>query len=179
MQAKEICFLVTRRSAQLIAAAIIGILRHIEHHKPQQNKETKEEGPVKHIVAVDGGVFAHFGLYRDLLCEAVKDIAGNDLATRFHLNRTEGGAGFGAAALAAASYKYDKAMGKIQDSNPPLRKFPPRRSNSGPPKALTSEKNHDSDVEENPALLARWNLFWQSIQVERSVIVVMEYTTQQ
>ena len=57
-------------------------------------------------------------------------VSGDEFADNFELKLTEGGAGFGAAALAAAGYNYDRVMGRNQDKAPP-RKFPPRgRSHS-------------------------------------------------
>lgn len=68
------------RSAQLVAAAIIGILKHIEHHNPPP--ETRSTSP-RNIVAVDGGVFANFRLYRDLLCQSIKEIAGKRILDQY------------------------------------------------------------------------------------------------
>lgn len=155
MQAKQICFLVTKRSAQLIAAAIIGVLKHVDAQKSEADRQGEEP---QNIVAVDGGILSKYDLYRDLLCEAVKEIAGEKFAKKFRLNRTEGGAGFGAASLAASSYKYDMTMGRIPDLNAPTRKFPPRRTGCGSPHAHAQQKGLTSDAaaehERRPAALA-------------------------
>ena len=89
-----------------MAAVIVGILLHIETRTAQK---LEDMNLADKIVAVDGGVLSRYSLYRDLLCEAVKDISGKRFSKTFRLKRTEGGAGFGIAVLASASYKYNTA----------------------------------------------------------------------
>ena len=107
--------MVTKRSTQLIGAAIVGILRHIANHRQRKEDTTQADN----IVAVDGGVLADYSLYRDLLCNAVRDIAGEEFSKTFQLSRIEGGAGFGVAVLAAASYNFDNSK---KDEDLPLAK---------------------------------------------------------
>ena len=60
--------LVTKRSTQLTAAAIVGILHHIERTQSHGGS-----GPVpRNIIAVDGGIFTQYHLYRNLVCEGVR-----------------------------------------------------------------------------------------------------------
>ena len=60
--------LVTKRSTQLTAAAIVGILHHIE-----RTQSHGDSGPVpRNIIAVDGGIFTQYHLYRNLVCEGVR-----------------------------------------------------------------------------------------------------------
>ena len=121
MQAQEICFLVTKRSAQLIAASFLGILHHIERSQKSQGGTAP-----RNIIAVDGSIFTEFYLYRRLLQEAVCQIAGKEFGDKFELQMTKGGASFGAATLAAACAKYEKVMGRGSQPKTPERKFPPR-----------------------------------------------------
>lgn len=121
VQAQEICFLVTKRSAQLIAASIVGILHHIE-----RSQKHHEGIAPRNIIAVDGAIFTEYYLYRRLLQEAVSQIAGREFGDKFELQMTKGGASFGAATLAAASAKYEKVMGRGSQPKTPERKFPPR-----------------------------------------------------
>lgn len=121
LQAKEVCYLVTRRSAQLIAASIVGILVHIG--KSQKGSESEPEP--ENIIAVDGGIFTEYHLYKSLLQTAVAQIAGQAFADNFQLKMTEGGASFGAATLAAAGARYENVMGRGAPRTPE-RKFPPR-----------------------------------------------------
>lgn len=116
------CLLVTKRSAQLTAAAILGILTHIERSQRHGGSQMP-----RNIVAVEGRVFSKFELYRNLVHDAIRDISGDAFASKLELKLTHGGGGFGAAVLAAACYNYDKNMGHVEDSAAPPRKFPPRR----------------------------------------------------
>ena len=59
--------------------------------------------------------------------EGVRCISGDSIANQFELKLTEGGAGFGAATVAAAGARYDAVMGRGGNDHPPPRKFPPRR----------------------------------------------------
>ena len=126
----------TERSAQLTAAAIVGILRHIERSQDHVSDPTP-----RNIIAVEGGIFSRFHLYRTLVHSAVRHISGDKFATNFELKLTEGGAAFGAAAIAAAGFRYDQVMGHVEDNKAPPRKFPPRgRSHSHSNLANFSEK---------------------------------------
>lgn len=90
-QVKEVCTLVTRRSARLIAAALCGILRHL--HRDRVPPDGEEGGPAAPLgatgrspprtcVAVDGGIFVRYGFYRELLRQGVRDILGDAVADR-------------------------------------------------------------------------------------------------
>ena len=125
LQAKEVCYLVTKRSAQLIAASIIGILRHMEGSQKQTGGLA-----ARHIIAVDGAIFTEFHLYSRLLQEAVVHIAGQEYADNFEIRMTKGGASFGVATLAAAGAQYEKVMGRGTPPKTPERKFPPRGRSS-------------------------------------------------
>lgn len=111
----------TKRSAQLIAASIVGILQHIN-----RSQRCPIQGTPRNIIAVDGAIFTEYHLYRDLLHEAAAMIAGHEFADNFELRMTDGGAGFGAATLAAAGAKYERVMGRASPPRTPQRKFPPR-----------------------------------------------------
>lgn len=111
----------TKRSAQLIAASIVGILQHIE-----RSQKCPQNGTPRNIIAIDGGIFTEYHLYRTLLQDAVSQIAGGEFAEKFELRMTDGGASFGAATLAAAGAKYERVMGRGTPPKTPERKFPPR-----------------------------------------------------
>lgn len=110
----------TKRSAQLIAASLVGILHHIE-----RSHKVPGQAP-RNLIAVDGGIFTEYNLYRTLLQEAVCLIAGDGFADKFELRMTKGGASFGAATLAAAGARYERVMGRGTQPRTPERKFPPR-----------------------------------------------------
>ena len=68
VQVQEVCLLVTTRSASLTAAAIVGILRHLQRSGSQQGASPRDRKDVpRNIVAVDGGIFAHYHIYRHLV----------------------------------------------------------------------------------------------------------------
>ena len=76
LQVKQICSLVSVRSARLIAAAICGIIAHLQRNKPKQ-----EEQPLpRSCVAVDGGVLVRYKFYRELLVQGVREILGDAVA---------------------------------------------------------------------------------------------------
>ena len=86
-QVKEVCELVTRRSARLIAAALCGILVHLHRDRvpPDEGEGGAPPGatgrtPPRTCVAVDGGIFVRYGFYRELLRQGVRDILGDAVA---------------------------------------------------------------------------------------------------
>ena len=76
LQVKQICSLVSVRSARLIAAAMCGILAHLQRDKPRQ----EGEAPPRSCVAVDGGVLVRYKFYRELLVQGVREILGDAVA---------------------------------------------------------------------------------------------------
>lgn len=76
VQVKEICSLVSVRSARLIAAAICGIIVHLQRDKPKQEGQP----PPRNCVAVDGGVLVRYKFYRELLVQGVRDALGDAVA---------------------------------------------------------------------------------------------------
>ena len=136
-QAKEICLLVARRSAYMTAAAISGILLHQARAGVTSPRDgSQQSGGPRNIVAIDGGIFAKFGVYSSLVLEGVRQTLGAQLADQLELKMTPGGAGLGAACLAAAAHNYAVTMG--HDTAP----APARRWESiwG---ATTSASNYD------------------------------------
>ena len=76
LQVKQICSLVSVRSARLIAAAMCGILAHLQRDKPRQ----EGQAPPRSCVAVDGGVLVRYKFYRELLVQGVREILGDAVA---------------------------------------------------------------------------------------------------
>ncbi|KAK9811576.1 hypothetical protein WJX72_006374 [[Myrmecia] bisecta] len=125
-QVQEVCGLVAQRSARLMATAVTGLLR-------QLGRDGSSRPAQRNVVAVDGGVFAHFPAYTALLHEGIRDILGEEAAGLCSLKAVEGGASFGAACVAAAANNYMKAVGNYK---PPSRNtsshhvLSPRRPNT-------------------------------------------------
>ncbi|BDA45066.1 Hexokinase-1 [Coccomyxa sp. Obi] len=122
-EVKEICAMVTVRSARLVAAAVCGIMRHLG----RDQGDPAGGAPTRTCIAVDGGIFVRYGFYRELLKQGVRDILGDAVADQFELRVVAGGSAFGAACVAAATHSYMRSVGN--DLRPPLppRKFPARR----------------------------------------------------
>ena len=76
VQVKQICSLVSVRSARLIAAAICGIISHLQRDKPKHEGER----PPRNCVAVDGGVLVRYRFYRELLVQGVRETLGDAVA---------------------------------------------------------------------------------------------------
>ncbi|MEW5316744.1 MAG: hypothetical protein WDW38_008095 [Sanguina aurantia] len=95
---QQVCQLVARRSAMLVAVAIDGILTHNGWHAR----------PVRATIAVDGGVYKKFRRYREMLGEAFAELQGDkaaELCPLLNFTLSTDGSGLGAAVLAAAAAK--------------------------------------------------------------------------
>ena len=77
VQVKQICSLVSVRSARLIAAAICGIImRTCSGTSPS----TRAGPPPRNCIAVDGGVLVRYRFYRELLVQGVRETLGDAVA---------------------------------------------------------------------------------------------------
>ena len=90
-QVQEICHLVGWRAGRLKAAAIAAVMRQLE----------REDG-TRTVVGVDGGVFEHYGYYRDAIMAGLTDIMGKKAADAVEFKHVNDGSSLGAAYLAAA-----------------------------------------------------------------------------
>lgn len=105
----NVCDVVARRAARLAAAGIVGILKKIGRDgsggiaggrtKVASSSSSK---PKRTVVAVEGGLYINYTLFREYLDEAVAEILGEDWAPYVILKVTEDGPGIGAALLAAS-----------------------------------------------------------------------------
>lgn len=104
----KICDVVTRRAARLAAAGIVGILKKIGRDgsggvtsgktkgKSQQSKMRRT------VVAVEGGLYTNYTMFREYMKEAMGQILGEDVAAHVIIKVTDDGSGIGAALLAAS-----------------------------------------------------------------------------
>ncbi|KAL6897855.1 hypothetical protein ACP4OV_006814 [Aristida adscensionis] len=90
----EICDIVTRRSARLAAAGIVGILRKIGRCVPGDERRS--------VVAIDGGLFEHYTEFRQCLESTLVELLGEEASTSLAVKLTKDGSGLGAALIAAA-----------------------------------------------------------------------------
>ena len=86
VQVKQICSLVSVRSARLIAAAICGIITHLQRDKPKHEGEP----PPRNCIAVDGGVLVRYRFYRELLVQGVRETLGDAVADQARTVSTYG-----------------------------------------------------------------------------------------
>ncbi|GAB4835254.1 Hexokinase-3 [Ancistrocladus abbreviatus] len=105
----NICDVVARRAAQLAAAGIVGILKKIGRDgsggiaggraKAASSSSSRMR---RTVVAVEGGLYSNYTLFREYLNKAVSEILGEEFSPYVILKVTEDGSGIGAALLAAA-----------------------------------------------------------------------------
>ena len=90
------------RAGRLKAAAIAAVMRQLD----------REDG-TRTVVGVDGGVFEHYGYYRDAIKAGLVDIMGKKAADSVEFRHVNDGSSLGAAYLAAAMVR---AEGSQEDS---------------------------------------------------------------
>ncbi|PIA48282.1 hypothetical protein AQUCO_01400699v1 [Aquilegia coerulea] len=105
----RVCDVVTRRAARLAAAGIVGILKKIgrDGSSGSTSGRSKSGGESTNkmrrtVVAIEGGLFASYTMFREYLNEAVAEILGEEIAPYVVLRASEDGSGIGAALLAAS-----------------------------------------------------------------------------
>ncbi|KAA0051244.1 hypothetical protein IC582_003395 [Cucumis melo] len=106
----KICDIVTRRAARLAAAGIVGILKKIGRDGTSGIAGGRSRADVKlrrTVVAIEGGLYTSYTIFREYLHEALVEILGEDIAPHVILKPTEDGSGIGAALLAASYSSYD------------------------------------------------------------------------
>lgn len=104
----KVCDIVTCRAARLAAAGIVGILKKIGRDgsgvtsgkgRPKMGSQIKIK---RTVVAIEGGLYTNYTLFREYLNEAMAQILGEDAAPYVIIKVTEDGSGIGAALLAAS-----------------------------------------------------------------------------
>ena len=100
----KICDIVTRRAARLAAAGIVAILQKIGRDGTLcgTTNDRKIRGePKRSVIAIEGGLYQGYSVFREYLNEAVDEILGDEIASTVSLRVMEG-SGIGAALLAAS-----------------------------------------------------------------------------
>ncbi|KAL8545111.1 hypothetical protein ACS0TY_005346 [Phlomoides rotata] len=100
----KICDVVTRRAARLAAAGIVGILKKIgrDGSVGVTSKGKRQTKMRRTVVAVEGGLYTNYTMFREYLKEAMGQILGEDVASHVVIKVTDDGSGIGAALLAAS-----------------------------------------------------------------------------
>ncbi|WVZ98303.1 hypothetical protein U9M48_043764 [Paspalum notatum var. saurae] len=102
----RVCDIVTRRAARLAAAGIVAVLQKTGRDGTLcgTTKVRKIRGgePKRSVVAIEGGLYQGYSVFREFLNEAVDEILGDEIASTVCLRLMEEGSGIGAALLAAS-----------------------------------------------------------------------------
>ncbi|KAG2674776.1 hypothetical protein I3760_13G154000 [Carya illinoinensis] len=101
----KLCDVVTCRAARLAAAGIVGILKKIGRDGSGGITGGRTRSDVKirrSVVAIEGGLYTSYTMFREYLHEALSEILGEDIARHVILKVTDDGSGIGAALLAAS-----------------------------------------------------------------------------
>ncbi|KAG8085343.1 hypothetical protein GUJ93_ZPchr0010g8763 [Zizania palustris] len=100
-----VCDIITQRAARLAAAAIVAILQKIGcdgtlcgTRKVRTMRGVRE----RTVIAIEGGLFQGYAVFREYLDEALTQILGEEIAATVSLRVMDEGSGVGAALLAAA-----------------------------------------------------------------------------
>ncbi|XP_058206690.1 hexokinase-1-like [Rhododendron vialii] len=94
----EVCNIVAVRGARLSAAGILGILKKL-------GRDTLKEGENQSVIALDGGLFEHYMLFRNSMESTLKELLGEASET-IAIQHSNDGSGIGAALLAASHSQY-------------------------------------------------------------------------
>ncbi|XP_075520141.1 hexokinase-3-like [Primulina tabacum] len=100
----KLCDIVTCRAARLVAAGIVGILKKIGRDGSGgiSSAKTRQYKMKRTVVAVEGGLYTNYMMFREYLNEAMEQILGEHIAPHVIIKVTENGSGIGAALLAAS-----------------------------------------------------------------------------
>lgn len=101
----RICDIVTRRAARLAAAGIVAILQKIGRDGSlcgTTNLRKIRGETNRSVVAIEGGLYQGYSVFREYLNEAVDEILGDEIAPTVSLKVMEESSGIGAALLAAS-----------------------------------------------------------------------------
>ncbi|KAJ7959715.1 Phosphotransferase [Quillaja saponaria] len=101
----KVCNVVTRRAARLAAAGIVGILKKIGRDGSGgiTGGRRSDMKMKRTVVAIEGGLYTSYLVFKEYLHEALTEILGEDIAKHVILKVTEDGSGIGAALLAASN----------------------------------------------------------------------------
>ncbi|KAM0857621.1 hypothetical protein ACQ4PT_048350 [Festuca glaucescens] len=102
---QRVCDIITRRAARLAAAGIVAVLQKIGRDGTRcgTTQVRRMTGvPKRSVIAIEGGLYQGYSVFREYLNEAVVEILGKEIAPTVVLRVVEEGSGIGAALLSAA-----------------------------------------------------------------------------
>jgi len=97
----ELCRTVAERGARLAGAGVVGILKKIG-----RDHVNEAAGKKRTVVAMDGGLYEHYPLFREYLQNAVTELLGTKISESVVIDHSKDGSGIGAALLAASHSIY-------------------------------------------------------------------------
>lgn len=103
----KICDVVTRRAARLAAAGIAGILKKVgrDGSGGEGGGRRRSDMQMKRrtVVAVEGGLYSNYKMFREYMDEALREILGENVAQHVVIKAMEDGSSIGSALLLASS----------------------------------------------------------------------------
>lgn len=99
----ELCDIVAVRAARLAGAGIVGILKKLGRDV------IGDSGKMRTVVAIDGGLYEHYPLFRHNMQSTVKELLGSEVSETVILELSNDGSGIGATLLAASNSRYSKS----------------------------------------------------------------------
>ncbi|VAH06809.1 unnamed protein product [Triticum turgidum subsp. durum] len=102
---QRVCDIITQRAARLAAAGIVAILQKLGRDGTlcgTTRVRTMTGVPKRSVIAIEGGLYQEYSVFREYLNEAVLEILGEEIAATVVLKVVEEGSGLGAALIAAA-----------------------------------------------------------------------------
>lgn len=104
----KICDVVTRRAARLSAAGISGILKKVGRDGSGggegRRRSIGKQMMRRTVIAVEGGLYSNYKMFREYMDEALRDILGDDVARHVVIKAMEDGSSIGSALLLASSH---------------------------------------------------------------------------
>ncbi|KAL0899589.1 hypothetical protein Bca101_083550 [Brassica carinata] len=103
----KICDVVTRRAARLAAAGISGILKKVGRDGSGEGvgrRRSDKQMMKRTVVAVEGGLYSNYKMFREYMDEALIGILGEDVARHVVIKAMEDGSSIGSALLLASSH---------------------------------------------------------------------------
>lgn len=98
----QICDIVARRGARLAAAGVAGILKKVGRDTAVKGGESVP----RTVVAMDGGLYEHYTIFRECLQATFEEMLGAEAAASVIIKLANDGSGIGAALLAASHSQY-------------------------------------------------------------------------
>ena len=102
---QRVCDIITQRAARLAAAGIVAILQKLGRDGTlcgTTRVRSIAGVPKRSVIAIEGGLYQEYSVFREYLNEAVLEILGEEIAATVVLKVVEEGSGLGAALIAAA-----------------------------------------------------------------------------